>query len=115
LLLNKTPSLHKENNLSQINYWVEGCYNHPVNLKKNIFPDLWEKQKIPPSKFLSHARLVAVYYLRMSGTVEDILELKLGSIKGHIMSVKFRGQREFSYINQEPTVIQFQGTCPLNG
>jgi len=75
---------------------------------------LWKKLKIPLNKFLSHARFVTVYYLRMSGTVEDILELKLGPIKGHVMSVQFRGQRKSSF-NQEPAVIQFQGRCPLNG
>jgi len=68
--------------LSQIDSWVEGGYSNAVNIKKNIFPDLWKKLKIPPSKFVSHARLVAVYYLKMSWTVEDILELKLGLITG---------------------------------
>ncbi|MEG4202825.1 hypothetical protein QUA20_02690 [Microcoleus sp. Pol7_A1] len=71
LLLNETSSIHKENNLSEIDSWVEASYNHLVNFKKNIFPDVWKKRKIPPSKFLSHARLVAVYSLKMSGTVEE--------------------------------------------
>lgn len=75
---------------------------------------MWKKRKIPPSKFLSHARLVAVYYLKMSEIVEEILELNLGPIKDNVMSVKFRGQRKSSF-NQEPAVIQFQGSCPLNG
>jgi hypothetical protein len=115
LLLNETPSIHEKNNLSQIDFWVEGGYSNAVNIKKNIFPNLWKKLKIPPSKFLSHARLVAVYYLKMSWTVEDILELKLGLIKGNVMSVQFRGKRKSPYINQESAVIQFKGTCPLNG
>jgi len=115
LLLNETPSIPEKNNLSQINSLVEGGYNNAVNIKKNIFPDLWKKVKIPPSNFLSHARLVAVYYLKMSWTVEEILELKLGPIKDNVMSVQFRGQRKSPYINQEPAVIQFKGTCPLNG
>ncbi|MBE9092408.1 hypothetical protein [Tychonema sp. LEGE 07203] len=115
LLLNETPSIHEKNNFSQINSGVEGGYNNAVNIKKNIFPDLWKKLKIPPSKFLSHARLVAIYYLKMSWTVEDILELKLGLIEGNVMSVQFRGKRKSPYINQESAVIQFKGTCPLNG
>ncbi|MEZ2224718.1 DUF4062 domain-containing protein [Microcoleus sp.] len=116
LLLNETASIHKKNNLSQIDSWVEGSYDNAVKIQKNIFSDLLKKLKIPPSKFLPHARLVAVYYLKMSRTVEHILELKLGLIKGNVMSVKFRGQRKSSYIiNQEPAVIQFQGSCPLSG
>jgi hypothetical protein len=115
LLLNEPPSIHEKNNFSQIDSWVEGGYNNAINIKKNIFTDLWKKLKIPPSKFLSHARLVAVYHLKMSGTVEDILELKLGLIEGNVMSVQFRGKRKSPYINQESAVIQFKGNCPLNG
>ena len=115
LLLNETPSIHEKTHLSQIDSWVEGVYSNAVNIKKNIFPDLWKKRKIPPSIFLSHARLVAVYHLKMSWTVEEILELKLGPINGNGMSVQFRGQRKSPYINQDPAVIQFKGTCPLNG
>ena len=115
LLLNETPSLQKNHNFSQSDSWGEGGYDNAVKIKKNIFPDLWEKLKIPPSKFLPHARLVAVYYLKMSRTVEHILELKLGLIKGNVMSVQFRGQRKSPSINQEPAVIQFQGSCPLSG
>jgi len=116
LLLNETPFLKNNNNFSQSDSWVEGGYDNAVKIKKNIFPDLWTKLKTQPKLFLLHARLVAVYYLKMSRTVEHILELKLGLIKGNVMSVKFRGQRKSSYIiNQEPAVIQFQGSCPLNG
>ncbi|MEG4301747.1 hypothetical protein [Microcoleus sp. D3_18a_C4] len=115
LLLNETPSLHEKNTYSEIDSWVEGGYNNAVKINKNIFPDLWKKLKIPPSKFLPHARLVAVYYLKMSRTVEHILELKLGIIKGNVMSVQFRGKRKSPSINQEPAVIQFQGSCPLSG
>ena len=117
LLLNEIPSIQKSNNFVQIDSWVEGGYGYDnaVKFNKNIFPDLWKKLKIPPSKFLPHARLIAVYYLKMSGTVEHILELKLGLIKGNVMSVQFRGKRKSPYINQESAIIQFKGTCPLNG
>jgi len=114
LLLNEIPSVQNNNQFSQIDSLVEGGYNNGVKFKKNSFPDLWTKLKNQPT-FLLHARLVAVYYLKMSWTVEHILELKLALIKGNVMSVEFRGQRKSSNINQEPVVIQFKGTCPLNG
>jgi hypothetical protein len=115
LLLNETHSIPEKNKLLQIDSLVEGGYNNAVTIKRNIFPDLWKKLKIPPTKFLSQARLVAVYYLKMSWTVEDILELKLGLIEGNVMSVQFCGKRKSPYINQESAVIQFKGNCPLNG
>lgn len=114
LLLNETPFSQEKNTYSEINSWVEGGYNNAVKINKNIFPDLWTKLKTQTKLFLPHARLVAVYYLTMSQTVEHILELKLGLIKGNVMSVKFRGQRKSSYTNQEPAFIQFEGTCPLS-
>ena len=115
LLLNKTPYIQKNNNFSHFNSVVEGGYDNAIKIEKNIFPDLWNKLKEQPNQFLFQARLVAVYYLKMSRTVEHILELKLGLIKGNVMSVQFRGQRKSLSINQEPAVIQFQGSCPLSG
>lgn len=115
LLLNETPSIQKNNNFLHFHSVVEGGYDNAIKIDKNIFPDLWNKLKEQPNQFLFQARLVAVYYLKMSRTVEHILELKLGLIKGNVMSVLFRGQRKSPSINQEPVVIQFQGSCPLSG
>jgi len=115
LLLNEIPHIQNNNEFSSIDYLVEGGYYNAIKIKKNIFPDLWTQLKNQPKNFLFHARLAAVYYLKMSWTVEHILELKLGLIKGNVMSVEFRGRRKSYNINQEPVVIQFQGTCPLNG
>ena len=109
LLLNETPNIENKNDFSMINSLIEG-YGNEVKIKKSIFPDLWKQQKTQSHLFLPHARLAAVYSLIMSHTVEHILELKLALMKGNVMSVKFRGQRKSSSINQEPAIIHFQGT-----
>ena len=111
LLLNETPNIQSKNESSWINSYVEG-YDNTVKIKKSIFPDLWKQLKTQPQLFLYHARLAAVYYLKMSHTIEHILELKLSLIKGNVMSIRFRGQRKQAY-GQEPTVIEVIGNCHL--
>jgi hypothetical protein len=111
LLLNETPNIQSKNESSWINSYVEG-YDNTVKIKKSIFPDLWKQLKTQPQLFLYHARLAAVYHLKMSRTIEHILELKLSLIKGNVMSIRFRGQRKQAY-GQEPAVIEVIGNCHL--
>ena len=59
------------------------------------------------------ARLIAVYFLKASGTVESILELNLSALRSGSLSVRFRGRRRRRALNVAPTIIEFSGTCPL--
>ena len=59
------------------------------------------------------ARLLAVYYLKASGTVEHVMELKFGTVRAGKVAVVFRGRRRQYYSNREPTVIEIKGQCPL--
>ncbi len=92
---------------------ITAPYNHTVEVKKGIFPELWAKLQKEPRLFLPKAWLWAVYYLKMSQLVEDVLELELGSIKNKVMPVRFRGKRRV-YSNQEPCIIEVLGNCTLS-
>jgi hypothetical protein len=59
------------------------------------------------------ARLLAIYYLKASGTVEHVVELKLGAVRAGKLAVAFRGRRRQYYSNADPTVIEVKGDCPL--
>ena len=59
------------------------------------------------------ARLLAIYYLKASGTVEHVIELKLGTVRAGKVAVAFRGRRRQYYSNVEPTVIEVKGQCSL--
>ncbi len=83
---------------------------HTTQVEKGIFPELWVKLQTQPRLFLPKAWLKAVYSLKMSGIVEDVLELELGPIKNKVMCVRFRGRRQ-AYVNQEP--IEFEESCTL--
>ena len=88
--------------------------SHPMTIGKGVFPELWAKLETQPSVFLPKAWLWAAYCLKMSGVIEDVLELELGPIKNKVMPVKFQGRRRRFYANQEPTIIKVVGSCTLS-
>lgn len=88
-------------------------YNHTVEVTKGIFPELWAKLQRQSRLFLPKAWLWAIYYLKMSQLVKDILELELGPINNKVMPVRFRGKRRV-YSNQEPYIIEVLGNCTLS-
>jgi TIR domain-containing protein len=58
------------------------------------------------------ARLQAVFLLKASGTVEHILDLTIGPVRGGKVAVTFRGRRRPEY-SSESTVIEISNSCPL--
>jgi hypothetical protein len=93
---------------------ITGPYNHAEAVEKGIFPELWAKLQTQPRLFLPKAWLWALYHLKMSQLVEDVLELELGPIKNKVMPVRFRGKRRQVYANQEPSIIKVIGNCTLS-
>lgn len=92
---------------------VTNFYNSTAIIEKGLFPELWTKLKIQSRLFLPKAWLAAVYHLKMSQIIEDVLELELGPVKNKIMPVRFQGRRRRFYTNQEPSIIKVVGSCTL--
>ena len=114
LLLNQAPDIQNSNDIA-LNCLVEGSSDNAIKITKNIFPDLWTRLKNQPDFFLFYARLTAVYYLKMSGTVERILKLNLRFIEHNVISVEFCGRKKSNNSHQEDAgVIQIQGNCYLD-
>ena len=59
------------------------------------------------------ARLKSIFLMKMTGTVEHILELKIGAVRGGKVSVSFRGKRPQHYSNVPAETIELAGKCPL--
>jgi len=59
------------------------------------------------------ARLKSIFLLKVTGTIEHVLELTLGDVKNHQIPVKFRGRRLQRYNNVAPETIEISGSCPL--
>ncbi len=59
------------------------------------------------------ARLMAVFLLKATGTIEHVLELKFGPVRGQKMKVTFRGKRPAQYSNKPAATIEIEGQCEL--
>ncbi|WP_066426247.1 hypothetical protein [Anabaena sp. 4-3] len=114
LLLNEIPPNRQNSNDDYIINYIKNSYDNSIKVEQCVFLNLWTNLKNEPQLFLTHARLTAVYHLKMSRIVEHILELKLTLLKNNILSVQFHGQRKQVYGNQEPVVIEVKGNCNLN-
>lgn len=60
------------------------------------------------------ARLKSVLFLKMTGTVEHILELTIGAVRNKKVPVRFRGRRGQRFSNMPPATIEITGSCPLD-
>lgn len=81
----------------------------PIQVEDCVFPPLYSVHKDKPKLFLELARLVAIFHLKASCVVEQVLELTLGPIEQARLHVKFRGRRRKVYANVEPSVIEIEG------
>lgn len=60
------------------------------------------------------ARLSAIFYLKVTNTVEHVLDLTLGAVRNGCVAVTFRGRRPQRYANVTPETIEISGQCPLS-
>ena len=74
---------------------------------------LWKQVGQKADSFLPLARLLAVFFLKSTGTVAQIARLELGPIEGDLMQVNFEGVRKKYYTNAEPDRISVKGTYSL--
>lgn len=113
LLLDEVPVSQGKNNPMSIMHFVRGM-DSPVKIEKGIFPPLWQQFRQEPTLFIPLAKLVAVYHLILSRTVEHILELELSTVQNSRMTVRFRGQRHRAYSNMAPVILEVSGECNLD-
>lgn len=86
---------------------------HGLQVQQSPFPELFRSFGKEPDKFRKIARLVAVLFLKLSNTVEDILKLELDVFDSSRLQVEFKGRRRSVYDNVDPPIIEVNGICPL--
>jgi hypothetical protein len=59
-----------------------------------------------------YARLQVVHTLKVSGTIDHILELTFGPVRSGRLPIRFRGRRD-KRGSDKSSVIEISGTCPL--
>lgn len=88
------------------------------------YGDYVVKECVVASVFRSHgqssdwkdfARLKSVFLLKMTGTVEHVLVLSIGTLRNNKVAIEFQGRRAKKYSNVSPATIEISGSCSLNG
>ena len=77
-------------------------------------PELYRHFRHTSEKFEEAARLISVLYLKLSNTIEDILQLDVKLLNSTALQVKFRGRGRQLDINKVPAILEFEGICPLS-
>ena len=84
-----------------------------LQIPKSPIPTLYQSFGQIAGRFEKFARLISVLYLKLSNTVEDILQLDLELLNSRELQVRLKGRRPQRYTNVEPSIIKVDGICPL--
>ncbi len=88
-------------------------YGNKLQAFMSPIPPLYQHFRDTPEKFERFARLISVLYLKLSNTVEDILQLDMELLTPAQLQVKFRGRQLQLDVNEEPTLLELEGICLL--
>lgn len=109
-------------------------HENGLEIHESPLPQLYQAFRETPVLFQKFARLVSVLYLKLSYTVEEILQLELelreedipvnlnGGYphpryqtfrKGPALKVRFKGRRHQYFSIRPATLLEFEGICPL--
>ena len=66
------------------------------------------------AQFEKFARLVPILYLKLSNTVEEILQFDLKLSNSDEVEIKFKGRRHRRFTNVKPYEFEVNGTCQLS-
>ena len=77
-------------------------------------PLLYRSFRKKQSQFEKFARLTSILYLKLSNTVEEILQFDLKLLNSKQVEVKFKGRRHKRFTNVEPYIFEVNGTCQLS-
>jgi hypothetical protein len=88
--------------------------NTPMAVERSPLPELSRAiGQNGAARLVAAAKLTAVLWLRLTGTVAHVLDLDMRLKSRNTLVVRFRGERARVYSNKEPEVITVEGTCPL--
>ena len=114
-----SPSLKQANIFDQMLLEVQirgelsSQYGNRIQALKSPIPELYNHFKTSPETFIKLARITLILYLKLSNTIEDIIQLDLKLVTPTELQVKFKGRRSQQFVNQEPVLLEVQGICPL--
>ena len=98
---------------AQIRGELSSQYGNRLQALSSPIPELYQHFRNSPERFKKFARLISVLYLKLSNTIDDILQLDIELLDSTELQIKFRGRRSQSDVNEEPTFLEFEGVCSL--
>jgi hypothetical protein len=112
ILLNESPTKAHSSRSLGFNLW-EHAVTQPQG-KKIVppIPAIFSRLK-GKGMWRVFARLLSIYLLRATNTVEHVENLSIGAVSKNGVKVSFRGVRPQYYSNVDAAVIECEGTCPL--
>ena len=99
-------------NETTLEMYVRGTNGFQVS--SSPIPLLYRSIANRPGQFEKCARLISILYLKLSNTVEEILQFDLKLLNSNQVEVKFKGRRRKRFINEEPYIFQVNGICQLS-
>ena len=111
-------------------------YKNGLVVHESPIPQLYLAFQETPEQFMKFAHLISVLFLKLTHTVEEILQLKLELQKaaefsgyansenhrhppyqkiqkGPALKVRFKGRRHQYFPIRDATILEFEGICPL--
>ena len=116
MLINNPPPPRRRSrgyDVDSLESILAGSGDLPVKTDECVVRSIVAQNRDNLEKGLSWARLESVFRLKVTKTVESILELSLGPVVGDKLHVRFRGQRPFRYEGETPETITVEGNCDL--
>ena len=98
---------------SQIRGELSSQYGNRLQALTSPIPEIYRVYRTKPETFIKLARLISILHLKLSNTVEDVIQLDLKLINPTALQVKFKGQRSWIFVNDDPDTIEFEGICSL--
>ena len=99
-------------NEATLEMYVRGTNGFQISASP--IPPLYRSFGKRQGQFEKFARLTSILYLKLSNTVEEILQFDLKLLNSDQVEVKFKGRRRKRFINEEPYIFEVNGTCQLS-
>ena len=99
-------------NEATLEMYVRGTNGFHISVSP--IPPLYRISGKKQAQFEKYARLTSILYLKLSNTVEEILQFDLKLLNSNQVEIKFKGRRHRRYMNVEPYVFEVNGTCQLS-
>ncbi len=92
---------------------LSSLHEHGIEVSASPIPGIYQQYRQTPERFRKFARLISVLCLKLSNTVEDIFQLDLELLDSARLRIRFKGRRSRVATNVPPSILEFEGICPL--